>query len=236
MTQLLSSKFPLSKCFFSTFTPLNQALTQAQVLREKYDAIIVGAGHNGLICANYLAKQNRKVLILERRHLIGGAAVTEELYPGHHLSRASYVLSLLRKKIIDDLFPKDWKQKLIFYKRSPSSFTPTREEGRFLVLGGGKQRDYDEISKFSKQDAENYQKYNNMLNGIVDVIGPLIDQTPEYKNWNTISHFLKAFAFKKTDKLAEFYNFLTAPASTILDQWFGKKTIIFLMKNFLNFI
>lgn len=210
---------------FSTFTPLTPSLTSSQILNDTYDAIIVGAGHNGLVCANYLAKSNKKVLILERRHVIGGAAITEELYPNHKLSRASYVLSLLRKKIIDELFPSDWRQKLICYKRNPSSFTPTLEQGNYLVLGGGKKRDFEEISKFSKKDAENYGKYNDMLNEIVKVVGPIIDMTPEYKNWKTLSHFAKAFVWKKSDKLAEFYNFLTAPASTILNQWFGTKKI-----------
>lgn len=72
-------------------------------LAHKFDAIIVGAGHNGLVAANYLAKAQKKVLVLEQRHVVGGAALTEELTPGFKFSRCSYVLSLFRKGIIQDL-------------------------------------------------------------------------------------------------------------------------------------
>ena len=76
--------------------------------KNKYDAIIVGGGHNGLVCANYLADSGKSVLVLERRHLIGGAAITEEIIPGFKFSRASYLCSLLRKEIIDELKLKDY--------------------------------------------------------------------------------------------------------------------------------
>lgn len=70
---------------------------------KAYDALIIGAGHNGLVAANYLAKAGKKVLVLEKRHIVGGAALTEELLPGFRFSRCSYVLSLLRPQIIKDL-------------------------------------------------------------------------------------------------------------------------------------
>lgn len=92
---------------------------------KKYDAIVIGAGHNGLICSNYLAKSNMKVLVLERRHLVGGAAVSEEVFPGYVFSRASYLLSLLRNNIIDELFPSNWRDELTLYRRYYPSFTPT---------------------------------------------------------------------------------------------------------------
>ena len=69
------------------------------------------------MCSNYLAKQNLKVLVLERRHVLGGAAVSEEIFPGYTFSRASYVLSLLRKKVIEELFPENWKEELVLHKR-----------------------------------------------------------------------------------------------------------------------
>ena len=71
--------------------------------KQVYDAVIIGAGHNGLVAANYLAKAGKKVLMLEKRHLVGGAAVTEELIPGFKFSRCSYVLSLFRRNIIKEL-------------------------------------------------------------------------------------------------------------------------------------
>jgi len=72
-------------------------------MNRKYDAIIIGGGHNGLTCAAYLAKAGRRVLVLERRHLVGGATVTEEIFPGYKFSVFSYVVSLMRPEIIRDL-------------------------------------------------------------------------------------------------------------------------------------
>jgi len=116
--------------------------------QNNYDAIIIGGGHNGLVCANYLAKEKLKVLVLERRHLVGGAAISEEVYPGYIFSRASYLLSLFRNVIIDDLFPENWREHIVLYKREYPSFTPTLD-GRYLLLGGGKDMDDREIGKFS---------------------------------------------------------------------------------------
>jgi len=72
-------------------------------MATKFDAIIVGAGHNGLVCAAYLSKAGKKVLVLERREIIGGATATEEVWPGYQVSTASYVMSMMQKKVISDL-------------------------------------------------------------------------------------------------------------------------------------
>lgn len=94
-----------------------------------WDYIIVGGGHNGLVCANYLArKTNSKILVLEQRKLIGGAAVSEQVFPGYTFSRCSYVLSLFRNSIIKDLFPSDYKKDLQLIGRDISSTTPTLEK------------------------------------------------------------------------------------------------------------
>src|ERR671923_2946832 len=101
-------------------------------MKARYDAIVIGGGHNGLTNAAYLAKAGKKVLVLERRPLVGGAAVTEELYPGFRFSRASYVLSLFRPEILSHL--ELARHGLRLLPRDPSSFTPL-PEGRFLLLG-----------------------------------------------------------------------------------------------------
>ena len=75
------------------------------------------------------------VLVLEKRHVIGGAAVSEEVFPGYVFSRGSYLLSLLRKNIIEELFPQNWRDELVLYERKYPSFTPTHEEGKYLLLG-----------------------------------------------------------------------------------------------------
>nr|XP_054766212.1 pyridine nucleotide-disulfide oxidoreductase domain-containing protein 2-like [Lytechinus pictus] len=98
----------------------------SSALNKEYDAIIIGAGHNGLVASAYLQKAGLKTLVLERRHVIGGAAVTEEIVPGYKFSRCSYVLSLLRPIIVEDLELK--KHGLKVHLRSDHAFTPLLEE------------------------------------------------------------------------------------------------------------
>ena len=118
-----------------------------------YDAIIIGAGHNGLVCAAYLAKAGKKVVVLERRDIVGGAAVTEEIFPGYKCSRASYVNSLFRPKIIKDLALKSFG--LEFIPRQPASFSPF-PDGSYLMLGSDMVENQKEVAKFSTNDEEAY--------------------------------------------------------------------------------
>src|SRR5919109_2152345 len=111
-----------------------------------YDAIIIGGGHNGLVTACYLGRAGWKVLILERRYLVGGACVTEEVFPGFKVSTAAYVNSLFRKEIIRDLRLREYGLEIL--ERNPSSFTPF-PDGRSLVLGPEPAVNRAEILKFS---------------------------------------------------------------------------------------
>src|SRR2546421_882174 len=140
-----------------------------------FDVIIIGAGHNGLVTAAYLARAGRKVLVLERRELVGGACVTEELWPGYKVSTAAYVNSLLRPEIIRDLELKRHGFELL--PRSPSSFTPF-PDGRYLILGPDKELTRGEISKFSPRDAAAFPKYEAWLETIADFIEPTLMETP----------------------------------------------------------
>src|SRR6059058_1364745 len=97
-----------------------------------FDAIIIGAGHNGLVTACYLAREGWKVLVLERRYLVGGACVTEEVFPGFKVSTAAYVNSLFRKEIVADLRLGDHGFEVL--ERNPSSFSPFPDD-RYLLLG-----------------------------------------------------------------------------------------------------
>src|SRR6266480_4556643 len=126
----------------------------------KYDAIIIGGGHNGLVTACYLAKAGRKVLVLERRGLVGGACVTEETFPGYKVSTAAYVNSLFRKEIVRDLRLADYG--FVVLERNPSSFTPF-PDGSYLLLGPDAALNHREIAKFSPRDADAYSKYEAML-------------------------------------------------------------------------
>ncbi|XP_045053460.2 pyridine nucleotide-disulfide oxidoreductase domain-containing protein 2 isoform X3 [Desmodus rotundus] len=127
-------------------------------LKPEYDAVVIGAGHNGLVAATYLQRLGVNTVIFERRHVIGGAAVTEEIVPGFKFSRASYLLSLLRPQIYVDLELKNHGLKL--HLRNPYSFTPMLEEGtgcrlpRSLLLGTNMAENQKQIAKFSQKDAQ----------------------------------------------------------------------------------
>ena len=121
-------------------------------MANSYDAIVVGGGHNGLCCAAYLARAGRKVLVLERRHLVGGAAVTEEIYPGFKYSVCSYVVSLLRPQIVRELELPKYGLDII---PLDCAFTPY-PDGRSLARWGDWEKSRREIEKFSVRDAEVY--------------------------------------------------------------------------------
>src|SRR5689334_24113279 len=121
-----------------------------------YDIIIVGSGHNGLVTAAYVAGAGARVLVLERREVLGGACVTEELWPGFKVSTAAYVNSLLRPEIIRDLELKRHGFKML--PRNPSSFTPF-PDGRYLLLGPDASLHRTELAKFSTKDAEALPRY-----------------------------------------------------------------------------
>ncbi len=142
---------------------------------SKYDCIVIGAGHNGLVCANYLARAGWKVLVLERRSLIGGACVTEPLWPGYKVSTASYVVSLLLPEIVRDLELARHGYRVL--KRSPSSFTPL-EDGRYLLLGSDREFNCRQIAKFSARDAANYPEYESLLEQVAECLEPVLSATP----------------------------------------------------------
>ena len=117
---------------YSTFQGQPSEMDAAEAPKQ-YDAIVVGAGHNGLVAANYLANAGLKVAVFERRHKVGGAAVTEEIFPGFKFSRASYLAGLLIPEIIDELELKKYGVEFLF--RDPYSFTPCNDGKRYLMLG-----------------------------------------------------------------------------------------------------
>src|SRR3989441_6754101 len=197
-------------------------------MNSKYDAIIIiGAGHNGLVTAAYLARAGRRVLVLERRELVGGCVVTEELWPGFQVSTASYVNSLFRPEIIRDLDLK--RHGFGMLPRSPSSFTPL-PDGRYLMMGPDKEMTRREVSKFSKKDAENLPKYEAMLERIGSFLEPMLLQTPP-NPWslapgNLIQLAKTAWNFRKLGADArQAVEILTGAANPILDRWFESEEV-----------
>jgi len=135
-------------------------------MNNRYDAIIIGGGHNGLTCAFYLARAGMKVRVLERRDIVGGACVTEEFHPGFRNSTASYTVSLLRPKVIADMKLHERGFRII--ERTISNFFPF--ENDYLKLGGGPGRTEAEFARFSKKDAEVYQHYDAALEKVAQVL------------------------------------------------------------------
>jgi phytoene dehydrogenase-like protein len=137
------------------------------------DAVIVGGGHNGLVCAAYLAAAGLKVTVLEQRSVVGGAAVTEEFHPGFRNSVAAYTVSLLNPKVIRDLELPKYGLRVV--ERKLSNFLPT-EDGRYLIVGEG--RTAAEVAKFSPKDAARLDEYGDRLGVVADVLRDLVLETP----------------------------------------------------------
>jgi phytoene dehydrogenase-like protein len=192
-----------------------------------YDLVVIGGGHNGLVTAAYLARAGVKVLVLERRDLLGGACVTEELWPGFKVSTAAYVNSLLRPEIIRDLELKRHGFKML--PRNPSSFTPF-PDGRSLMLGPNKAMTHREVAKFSAKDADALPKYETMLERVAAFIEPTLTQTPPNpwsfspKNLLKLAKLGLGFARLGTDG-QKAIEILTGAASPILDRWFESEEL-----------
>lgn len=192
-----------------------------------YDNIIIGAGHNGLVTAAYLARAGRKVLVLERRELVGGACVTEEIWPGYKVSTAAYVNSLLRPEIIRDLRLKEHGFAML--PRNPSSFSPF-PDGRYLMLGPDPEMNLREVGKFSARDAEALPRYEAMLLRVADFIEPTLMETPP-NPWSGRPRELwkllrLAWRFRRLGlDGARAIDVLTGSARDILDRWFESEQL-----------
>ena len=140
-----------------------------------YDALIVGGGHNGLVCAFYLAKAGKRVRVLERREIVGGAAITEEFHPGFRNSVASYSVSLLNPKLIADMDLA--RHGLTVVIRPLSYFAPT-DDGRYLIMDRDPARTHAEVSRFSAKDAERLPGFHTRFDVAVDLLRSLLLKTP----------------------------------------------------------
>jgi phytoene dehydrogenase-like protein len=203
-----------------------------------WDCIIIGAGHNGLTAAAYLARAGRKVLVLERRDVVGGAAVTGEIAPGYRVSTASYLMSLLLPEIERELELARHGYRIL--PRDPSSFTPL-EDGRYLLMGPDADLTRREIAKFSARDAEAYPRYEALLNRIADCLEPVLTQTPPDllplpRSWRRrglferLRHWRRGHALYRAlarlgEDLPAALEILSGAARPVLDRWFESEVL-----------
>jgi len=191
------------------------------------DAIVIGAGHNGLVAAAYLARAGLRTVVLERRACIGGACVTEELWPGYRVSRAAYVAGLLRPVVVRELGLASHGLRLL--GRDPSSFTPLAD-GRGLLLGPDPALCEREIGRFSRRDAERYPHYERLLDRAARAFEPLLDVPPPdpaslgWRDLRTLGGVARSLLGLRRD-LARVAQLLVAPARTTLEAWFESEPL-----------
>src|SRR5688500_12698837 len=231
-TTIPTRKRPSTKRPASTAPPKGSRSTTGSTKSSSrgdrtYDAIVVGGGHNGLVNGAYLAKAGLKTLIIERRHLVGGAAITEELRPGFWFTTFSYALSLLRPDIIHDLE----LTKHGFMPLLMSTLLAPGENGDYLLFTQDHNQNLKEIGRHSKHDADAYDQYTHDIEMVCQAIKPLLDMVPP-DIFSDDPEELMALAglgsrFRKLDKrvLHNAVRLLTGSAADFLDDYFDSELL-----------
>ena len=181
----------------------------------EFDAIVVGAGHNGLVTAGYLSQAGMRVLVLEKRGIVGGASVTEEPWPGYRLSTFGYAAGLLRPKIVEELELKRFGYRPILC--DPQGFAPF-PDGRSLTFWVNEEKTEKEIARFSKKDAEAYPKYLAWWDGIMDQIEPIL-LAPPVPLGEMLSHWAGS------DPQQVLKDLFLQSAADLLDGWFESEEL-----------
>src|SRR6202162_5279038 len=201
---------------------MDRELKAGMPSNSKYDAIIIGGGHNGLTTAAYLARAGKKVLVLERRHVLGGAAVTEEVFPGFKFSVCSYVVSLLRPEIIRDL---DLPRHGLEILPLDGTFTPMLN-GDYLWRVNDHAKTRREIARHSRLDAEAYDEYGKAMIEMAHFVKPIMNMTPpdpaslNPKGLLDLLGMGRRFQKLSPDDKYNQVQLMTMSAVDFLDQWF----------------
>ena len=193
----------------------------------RYDVVVVGAGHNGLVCACYLAARGLRVCVLERRAVAGGAAVTEEFHPGFRNSTASYTVSLLNPTVIRDL--RLARHGLTIVERPFSNFLPLSDRD-YIKVGGGVEATQREIARFSPRDAERLPEYYQRLDAVADVLRDLLLETPPNVGGGVAELFAAWKTGRRLHRLPrtaqrDVLDLFTLSAGDWLDRWFESDPI-----------
>ena len=193
----------------------------------RYDTIVIGAGHNGLVCAAYLARAGQRVLVLERRERVGGAAVTEEVWPGYRVSILSYVVSLLRPAIVEELQLARFGYRV--YPLDPAYFMPF-PDGRHLLYWEDLARAAAEIARFSPSDARALLDYDRTLGELVALIRPLLDRVPPQLPPARPGDFLDALRvgrqlLRHSGSWSRLVDIMTMSVADYLGQWFSDEAV-----------
>lgn len=197
-------------------------------MSESYDAVIVGAGHNGLVTAGYLARAGLRVLALESRRVVGGACVTEEIFPGFKFSTTSYLCSLLQERVIRELELERFGYQV--YPKDPAFFSPF-PDGRFLLMWSDARKTCEEIGKFSTRDAEIYPQYEDYIDRLARFIEPLLLQTPPnlvtrgIADWQSLARLGLGLIRMPPLELAGHLRLLTQSVKDFLDPWFESEQL-----------
>ena len=195
---------------------------------QSFDVIIVGAGHNGLVTAAYLARAGRRVLVLESRELVGGCAVTEEIWPGYRVSTASYLSSLMQEKIVRELELEKFGYRVD--AKDPAFFSPF-PDGRHLFMWQDRAKTLAEIAKFSRHDAEAYPKYEDHLERLAMVAESLLLTTPPDFPPRCVGGFLEYLKLAgrlrglSRQEIVGLVKIFTQSAADFLDQWFESEEL-----------
>jgi len=196
-------------------------------MSKRYDAVIIGGGHNGLVCAFYLARAGYRVRILERRHIVGGAAVTEEFHPGFRNSVASYTVSLLHPKVIEDMKLAAHGYRVI--ERPIANFLP-QPDGRYLKVGGGLERTQAEFARFSAKDAAALPAYLDALEVVADLLRDMMLKTPPNAG-DGLSMVMAALAQGRRvgalslEQKRDVLDLFLKSARSFLDGWFESEAV-----------